>query len=408
MKPSMSVPLRGSGSRSILRLTVGLLAALAALLPLWAPAADEAPHDSAEKFYAKLGGGAFFLDLPESSPFIRTNGAEEAVALLEHYDPSYRVGPFVVLEFGGEYEAFGRSLATEVRIFHTSRDSKHVSDYRSPTEPWTNILDSFMESFCPGKSTEDCPLTPAGERALVSLIKDDPDVRSVGWIGAIDGKALEFGTPNFAWGDPIRITTERDVTFWGVDVVGAFPISLDGHRKISLVTGPSFKRLRQAADVFAYESNRNPNVNHMMLKEDLRASYIGGLVGVRLEFPFKENWHFRIDGTAGGYYLDSRYEGHQRTFLSSGNPAVDVTAEPKSNDSGLAMSLNVHSSLSVTVFGNLTLQAGAGVEYLSRTPVVRYASLGESFRAGVDHAPARIAHSRASGILGTISITHVF
>lgn len=119
MKLSMNVPLRGSASRLILRITVGLLAALAALLPLWAPAADEAPRDSAGKFYAKLGGGAFYLDLPESNPFIRTNGAEQAVAFLGHYDASYQAAPLVVLEFGGDYEAFGRSLATDQRLSFT-------------------------------------------------------------------------------------------------------------------------------------------------------------------------------------------------------------------------------------------------------------------------------------------------
>ena len=32
-----------------------------------------------ENFYARAGGGVYFLDMSESSPFIRTNGKEEVV-----------------------------------------------------------------------------------------------------------------------------------------------------------------------------------------------------------------------------------------------------------------------------------------------------------------------------------------
>ena len=144
---------------------------------------------------------------------------------------------------------------------------------------------------------------------------------------------MNFGTPNFAWGDPIRITTDRDVKFWGGDVVTGLSFGSKGQRTISLFIGPSFKKLRQAFDIFAYESNREPNVNQLTLKEGLKASYYGGVVGIRFDVPFKERWTFTIDSEWGGYYLDSDYVGRQRTFLSSGDPTVDVFTDLKSSDS---------------------------------------------------------------------------
>ena len=385
------------------------VAAFSVFLLLCAQANAESPDGSASKVYVSVGGGVLFLDLPESSPFIRTTGAEEAVAFLKHYDASYRAGPLVNLVVGGEYKAFGRRFFTEASGFHSSHSARHVNVHRSPTEPWMDVVTAFMTTHCQGLSREECfSFTPARERGLVHLIETDPHVRSVGWIGAIDGEAVNFGTPNFAWGDPIRITTGRDVEFWGGDVVTGLSFGLKGQRTISLFTGPSFKKLRQASDIFAYESNRDPNVNQLTLKEGLKASYYGGVVGIRFDVPFKARWTFTIDSEWGGYYLDSDYAGRQRTFLSSGDPTVDVFTDLKLSDSDVAMSLRLRSSLSVTCFESLTFQVGAGIEYLSRTPVMRYASLGEGFKSGVRHAPVRMGYSRAFDVLGTFSISYAF
>ena len=198
------------------------------------------------------------------------------------------------------------------------------------------------------------------------------------------------------------------MTFWGGGFVTGMSFGLEGRRKVSLFVGPSFKKLRQAFDIFAHESNRNPNVNYMTLKEELKASYYGGVVGIRLDVPFKERWKFTLDGELGGYYLASAYEGRQRTFLSSGDPMVDVSTDSKRSDSDVAVSFSVQPSLSVTFLESLTFQVGAGIEYLSRAPVMRYASLGESFQSGVRHAPVRIAYSRAFGVLSTFSIAYEF
>ena len=105
----------GSVSKRIFRRFGAFLAAFSVFLLFCAQANAESLDGSASKVYVSVGGGVLFLDLPESSPFIRTNGAEEAVAFLEHYDASYRAGPLVNLVVGGEYKAFGR------RFFHRSK-----------------------------------------------------------------------------------------------------------------------------------------------------------------------------------------------------------------------------------------------------------------------------------------------
>ena len=357
-----------------------------------------------EKFYARAGGGVYFLDMSESSPFIRTNGREEAVGFLDHYDASLQAGPMVNLTVGGEYDAFGKSLFTEVSGFLTFFSSSHVNNYDEDPAPWTEALAQF-DRRCPISPVDgSCPITSETESFLVSLIENDPDVRSVGWIGKIDGGAMPFGAPNFAWGDPIRINTKREVDFHGVDLVTGTFFGQTGEARTSLFLGPSYKRLNQETQTFAYESNRAPEVNNLTLREDLEAWYWGGVIGTRIDLPFKERWKFTFDGRLGVYYLNAEYGGSQRTLLTSSDPDLDEPTAWSTSDSAVATTLNFQTALSVTCLERITFQLGTGVEYLSHAPKMRYASLGESFKSGVTHAPARIEYSSAFGVFTAFSI----
>ena len=362
-----------------------------------------------ENLYARAGGGVYFLDMSKSSPFIRTNGREEAVGFLDHYDAAFQAGPLVNLAVGGEYDAFGKSLFTELSGFLTFYNSKHVNDYNEDPAPWTEALTQF-DRQCPLSLVDGgCPLTSETEPLLVSLIEGDPDVRSVGWIGKIDGGAMPFGAPNFAWGDPIRISTKREVDFHGIDLVTGMFFGETGGARTSLFIGPSYKRLNQESETFAYESESNlrppaPEVNNLTLNEDLEASYYGGVVGTRIDLPFKERWNFTFDGRLGVYYLDSKYDGSQRTLLSSGDPVLDEPTDWKTSDSAVATTISFQTALSVTCLERVTFQLGTGVEYLSHAPKMRYASLGESFASGDAHAPARIEYSDAFGLFSAFSI----
>ena len=122
----------------------------------------------------------------------------------------------------------------------------------------------------------------------MALLNDNPDARLVGWVGKIDGGEMPFGAPNFAWGDPIRISTKRKVDFHGIDFVTGMFFGETGGARTSLFIGPSYKRLNQESETFAYESNRDPEVNNLTLKEDLEAWYYGGVIGTRIDLPFKE------------------------------------------------------------------------------------------------------------------------
>ena len=244
---------------------------------LLCPQANAASPDAlTENLYARAGGGVFFLDMSESSPFIRTNNREEVVGFLDHYDAAFRAGPLVNLAVGGEYDAFGKSLFTELSGFLTFYNSKHVNDYNEDSAPWTEALTQF-DRQCPLSLVDGgCPLTSETEPLLVALLNDNPDARLVGWVGKIDGGEMPFGAPNFAWGHPIRISTKREVDFHGMDFVTGMFFRQTGRTKVSLFIGPSYKRLNQESETFAYESNRDPEVNNLTLKADLEAWYYGG------------------------------------------------------------------------------------------------------------------------------------
>ena len=388
------------------RIVPGLWA-VAAVFPVFlllCPQAHAAPDALTENLYARAGGGVYFLDMSESSPFIRTNGREEAVGFLDHYDATFQAGPLVNLEVGSEYDAFGRRLFTEVNGFLTFYSSRHVNNYNEDPAPWTEALAEF-DRQCPINPVNgSCPITSETERLLVSLIEDNQDARSVGWVGKIDGGAMPFGAPNFAWGDPIRISTKREVTFHGVDLVTGTFFGQTGRARTSLFIGPSYKRLNQESETFAYESNRDPEVNNLTLNEDLEARYYGGVIGTRIDLPFKERWRFTFDGRLGLYYLDAEYDGSQRTLLTSGPTDLDEPTDWTTSDSTIATTLNFQTALSVTCLERVTFQLGTGVEYLSHTPRMRYASLGESFKSQVSHAPARIGYSSAFGVFTALSI----
>ena len=278
-----------------------------AVLPVFlllCPQAHAASPDAwTENLYARAGGGVYFLDMSESSPFIRTNNREEVIGFLDHYDAAFQAGPLVNLAVGGEYNAFGKNLFTELSGFLTFYNSRHVNDYNEDSAPWTEALTQF-DRQCPLSLVDGgCPITSETEPLLVALINDNPDARSVGWIGKIDGGEMPFGAPNFAWGDPIRISTKREVDFHGIDFVTGMFFRQTGRTKVSLFIGPSYKRLNQESETFAYESNRAPEVNNLTLKEDLEAWYYGGVVGTRIDLPFKERWNFTFDGRLGVYYL---------------------------------------------------------------------------------------------------------
>lgn len=350
--------------------------------------------------YVRVDVGVFSLDLSESSPFIRTGGDEKVLSFLKHYDASDESGARIGLVVGGLFDMAGEDRRVEFDGFYASYNTRDVHEHNEDPEPWANVRSVFEQQHC-----QDVPFTSClgkdTEPFLVAMIKNDPDVRSVGWIGRIDGGAMPFGSPNFAWGDPIRITTKRDVEFFGGDLVVEIPLQ---QTEASLFVGPSFQRINQETDVFAYESNREPDVNNMTLSESLEGSYYGAVVNMRVATPLEERWGFTLDGRAGVYYLDAEYAGFQRTQLTSSvTPLIEVT-RLKTDDSEITSIARIQVSLDFTAQKGLMVRLGAGAEYLSDVPRMRYAQIGESFASGNPHTPARIEYSDAHGYFGTLSI----
>lgn len=396
----MVLHLKKTVSLSILQCVTVILLTLFCLQVNAAPPGDT----TKDIFYLRADGGVYFLDLPEFSPFVRTNGREEVVGFLEHYDAEFRSGSRVQLTAGRKYHAFGRDLFTELSGFLASYSSTHVNEYRGDAAAWAEVRTQFESQYCPQGTELGACITAETEPHLVSLIKNDPHVRSVGWIGRIDGGAVPFGAPNFAWGDPIRIRTSRKVDYYGLGLVTGALFSQIGQARSMLYFGPSFRKLDQESETFAYESNRDPAVNNLTLEENLEALYYGADLGGRIEVPFRQRWHLAFDGKLGLFYLDSEYDGSQRTHLSSAEPTVDELTDWDDRGSEVAATLGVEVSLSVDLSENLVLRWAAGGEYLSRVPEMRYARHGESLASGQPHSAARIVYSDAFGYFSTISL----
>ena len=365
--------------------------------------------------YMRAEAGAFFLDLPESSPFIETDSDENLVDFLSHYDPS-RAGPLYKLAVGGAYDAFGRNLFTEARGFFTSHDARHLNEYGQTSELWDNLeAGQFGMTLMELRALTDTQRKaqragifgdPERLRRLLEAIRTTEGLRFAGWIGAIDGRPLEH-TPNFAWGDVIRIHTKREVDFGGLDVVSGVQVDRQKGRRLSLFVGPSFKHLYQRTDVFSYEAtHRTPDENYMTLNERLRASYYGLVTGGVLDITFKQHWTFFAEGDVGVYYLDAEYKGHQRAVLSSA--MIDMLTDLKVDDSRTAVTFRLQTSLQAVYFDDIAFRFGAGVEYLSHVPKVRYARTGQHFGDNITHPPAELSYSDAFGFFGTLSVSVPF
>lgn len=408
---TITIPIRHDSLRRLLGGVAGFLLLFLSCGSVQAD--DDGLNGAKDTVSARVGGGVFFLDLPASSPFIETNAREEVVGFLDHYDASNRAGPRIRLTVGGERDAFGRTLFAEASGFITFHRASYVHEYERTSALWDELeADAHGITVAELRSLTDVAREKrrgaifnddARRRALSSAIASRHDLRFAGWIGAIDGTALP-GTPNFAWGDPLHVTTTRAVDFSGVDLVVGTCLGRAARGRTSLFLGPSYKRLTQAADVFAYESNRDPDVNFMTLHEDLHASYFGGVLGLRFDVPFTRRWRFLADGTLGIYHLDAGYEGRQRTLLSSPGTGSNLSTNLNLSDSTIAATLGVRASLRVTFLERMTLHLGTGFERLSHVPTVRYARVGENFGNGVPHHPARIEYADAFGFFSTLSV----
>ena len=377
-------------------------------------AAHAVSYDRTPSLYARAGIGAMLLDLEESTPFIETNIREQVVGFLEHYDASYRAGPRFDFAIGGKDGPLGDGMIFEANMFfafHQTNDS-HQHD-RLAT--W-----SAIQQDDPDDPDDDASADAALADVFTNL-ENYPALRMVGWISAIDGKAVN-GPPNWYYGSPIHIRTKRDVQFWGTDFLLGKTFTLSKTGNATMVVGPSYKKLRQESDTFVFSVRRggDSSVNNMTLREDLDASYYGGVIGIRVDMPLNPRWHLSVDGRVGLYNLRTTYEGQQRTFLSSGtgiNENVPCSPEPIGcfdlidqhtnlplHDSRFTTSVSWKASLRYMLFDRLAIQAETGLEYLTDTPVIDYADVGESFASDVPHRSARIDYADTFGVLGMVSI----
>ncbi|ORU92558.1 MAG: hypothetical protein A6F72_04930 [Cycloclasticus sp. symbiont of Poecilosclerida sp. N] len=333
----------------------------------------------------EIGVGALWLDLPESTPFVEVNGAEEVLGFIDNYDTTDKAAPLLTFSIDNNTDTSHINFSGFFSQLNT-RDSKEYSGDRGS---WTTTAETCGVPF--GDGIPQC---------LSDAISANPDnFRLLGWVGAIDGSALR-GTPNFAWGDPIHITTKRNMKFFGMDLT-----SKALTRKQGISIGPSYQRLIQKTDIYAYESNRKPDVNYTSLTEKLDASYYGGAIKIDSDIELNQSIRFSAKGSLGFYYLDSKYRGTQLTYLSASaldpditiNPAITVNPDLNINDDRFALTAQLNMLVSYAYSEDIDFNINAGIRYLSHVPYIRYVDKGAVLEGGSTHNPAYIDYKHALG-----------
>ena len=232
-------------------------------------------------------------------------------------------------------------------------------------------------------------------------------LRLAGWIGAIDGSPLPH-TPNFAWGDAIRIDTKRRVTFLGGDALGGITLRAGARGNLVAYAGPSFMDLGQRNDIHAYETtNRTPDQNFMTLDEVLDADYRGVLVGGRVDVPLGGALLLSASGDAGLYRLFGAYRGRQRTVLTS-TTVDEVRANVRLRDTRVAVRTRIEVMLSVAMSEGYVVRAGTGFKHLSHVPIPEYARVGERFGDNTVHDGVRLGYRDAAAGFASVSVTAKF
>ena len=386
-------------------------------VPSAEPGAQPSPERSAANGEVRAEVGVFLLSLPSSSPFIETDSNEALAGFLEHYEASQQASPVARLAVTAASNLFAEQGFVEARGFVTSRRSRHANEYARTSDLW-DVLEA--EQF--GLTVEELRQLSAAEReqrrrilfqddarlrAVIEAVRMQEGLRLAGWIGAIDGSPLRH-TPNFAWGDAIRIDTKRRVTFLGGDALGGITLRTGARSSLVAYAGPSFMDLRQRNDIHAYEmTNRTPDQNFMTLDEVLDADYRGAVVGGRVDIPIGGAVHLSASGDAGLYRLSGAYRGRQRTVLTS-TTVDEVRADVRLRDTRLAVRTRIEVMLSVAMSEGYVVQAGAGFEHLSHVPIPEYARVGERFSDNTVHDGVRLSYRDAAAGFASVSVTAKF
>ena len=379
--------------------------------------AQPSPERRAADGEVRAEVGVFLLNLPSSSPFIETDSNEALAGFLEHYDASQQASPVARLTVTAASNLFAEQGFVEARGFVMSRRSRHVNEYARTNDLW-DVLEA--EQF--GLTVEELrQLSAAGREqrrrilfqddarlaAVIEAVRMQEGLRLAGWIGAIDGSPLPH-TPNFAWGDAIRIDTKRRVTFLGGDALGGITLRTGARSRLVAYAGPSFMDLGQRNDIHAYETtNRTPDQNFMTLDEVLDADYRGALVGGRVDIPLGGALRLSASGDAGLYRLSGAYRGRQRTVLTL-TTVEEVRADVRLRDTRLAVRTRVEVMLSVAMSEGYVVRAGTGFEHLSHVPIPEYARVGERFSDNTVHDGVRLGYRDAAAGFASVSVTAKF
>ena len=223
----------------------------------------------------------------------------------------------------------------------------------------------------------------------------------IGW-SYIDGVSAANSNGFLLPADVVQIRVSRKIKDFGVDLIGRREISMQSG-KLQLMSGPSFFRMTQRTEMFAYDTedrkNTRPhqdpaykNMDTVEFYERIESNYYGIKVGVDLALPVSEDFTFLVGANVGGYVLDAFYTGYQHSDISyDPSPKAD---EPKQYDRSIWVNNTVFSYTSEveagieydTGFGTIGLSGAA--RYLSKVPLVEYIKMGVDVTQ--DYEPAHL------------------
>ncbi len=342
-------------------------------------------HADDTSFYTEVGAGMYWLDWPIGSPLVRLDHNERIAAFLDPLEEGRQGSPLVTLTLGAKTRAWQTPITIELSGFLTDTRVDHTKIFPGPRAEWDALLARF-DAACPIELLDgSCPLNPRTEDVFGDLAGNDETLQYLGWVAPVDGSSLEptrGGDVAFAWGDPVGASTQWSVQYFGNDLLVGVPIDGLGQTELTLFAGPSYKHRRQDLNLVAWEANRPIQVNNLIVRNELEAWYIGGMLGGRIAVPVWETWRATLDTRVGLYQLRSRAFAYQRTYLSSGSVLLeDVTHGLWTHEvkrERFAASVTTRASLTVPIWSRLSLQLNGGLDYLSRAPYTRYARIGDA------------------------------
>lgn len=157
---------------------------------------------------------------------------------------------------------------------------------------------------------------------------------------------------------------EKEIQYYNIDALLTLEYDELLSMPIKVKFGPSFRHLRQEADINGAILGSTTNLN-----DKLKTDYFGVTVGASTVIPVSEKLTASIDFAIALYHAETDYRGKQISTVS--NPGTNSASD---SDDEFAYTADLRLGLDYQLNERTTLGAFVGVHYLSYAPQVYYGS----------------------------------